>query len=185
MLSDQRRGAASSWFITRKLSILLVVVTTLSLCLSCASTPQPTRVVAQEPVAKDVRKACDRITEIKMLPFKDEPVNDPVYNELTATGEKAIPCLIEKVTDTTPMADPRMSPMRYSDLRVGDVALFVLGDVAGLDFYKFLPAQVQEKVPVDGVYAYFEYVEKPEHREEIQNALKKWYRQKYGESANP
>jgi hypothetical protein len=185
MLSDKRRDAVSSWFKTQNLSGLLVVLITLSLCLSCASTPRAARAVAKETVAQDVTKACNRIAEINMLPFKDEPVNDPVYNELMAAGEKAVPCLIDKVTDTTPMRDPRMSPQRYSDLRVGDVALFMLGHVAGLDFYKLLPAHVQEKVKTDGVYAYFEFVEQPERRSDIQKSLKEWYRQKYGESANP
>lgn len=31
---------------------------------------------------------------------------DPVYNALMSAGEKAIPCLIRKIIDTTPMRDP-------------------------------------------------------------------------------
>ena len=34
---------------------------------------------------------CERLAEIKSIPFKDEPVYDPVYNDLIASGKKAVP----------------------------------------------------------------------------------------------
>src|SRR5215472_3600466 len=46
-------------------------------------------------------RACKRLGELRDLPFKREPVNDPVYNELIAVGRPAIPCLVDKIDDAT------------------------------------------------------------------------------------
>jgi hypothetical protein len=120
---------------------------------------------------------CNRISAIKVLPFKDERVDDAAYNTLIEAGESVIPCLIAKVTDTAKMRDPRKAPT-YSDVRVGDVAYFVLLDIAKIDFVGMLPAKIQKKYKTEGVYAYFEFVERYQNRKWLQRKLNEWYRRK-------
>jgi hypothetical protein len=127
---------------------------------------------------------CDRVSEIKVLLFKEEIVDDAAYNALIEAGESALPCLIAKVTDTRKMRDPRQAP-GYGGIetRVGDVAYFVLARIAKLGFTELFPAKVQERYKTDGVYAYFEYAQKKRNREWLQRRLNEWYRSKYGDRA--
>lgn len=120
---------------------------------------------------------CDRVSEIRLMPFKDEPVDDAAYNALVAAGEAAVPCLIKKVTDTRRMRDPRGVPL-YGDeeTRVGDVAYFVLTDVAKIDFVAMLPAEVQRDYRDEGAHAYFKFVRKRQNREWLRRRLESWYR---------
>jgi hypothetical protein len=109
-------------------------------------------------------RACDRLGELRELPFKGEPVSDAVYNELIAVGHPAIPCLVDKIDDATPMPDPRKAPPIPGGVAVGDVALFVLSDVSSVDFKDLLPPEVLKEWPEQGVYAYFAYVRNTKNR---------------------
>jgi hypothetical protein len=128
---------------------------------------------------------CNRVSEIKTLPFEDEEVDDPAYNALIKAGEKVVPCLIDEVGDTTSMRDPRPEPgyMGY-DNKVGDVALWVLVEITRFDFLQFLPRRVQDDVNGKvGMLAYWEYLQNEQHRKNLQKRLYEWYRQKYGKDA--
>lgn len=127
---------------------------------------------------QDPSLLCSRIAEIKTLPLKGDSGEDQVYDALVEAGDSVVPCLIEKVTDTTKMADPRQTPT-YSDIRVGDIAYFILIDITKLGFTEPLPPDVKERHKEEGVYAYFRYVEKQENRKKLQSRLYEWYRQKY------
>jgi hypothetical protein len=116
---------------------------------------------------------CDRISEIKILPFKGERVDDAAYNALLASGTSTIPCLISRITDTAKMPDPRQAPI-YNDVRVGDVAYFMLIDIAKIDFVSMLPVRVQKAYESAGVYAYFEFVETSRNRVWLQRRLRDW-----------
>jgi hypothetical protein len=120
---------------------------------------------------------CDSVSEIKLMPFKDEQVDDAAYNALIEAGESAIPCLIRKVTDARKMPDPRHVP-RYGDeeTRVGDIALFVLTDITKIDLVGMLPVRVQRNYKDEGIYAYFKFVRKKQNREWLQRRLESWYR---------
>lgn len=117
------------------------------------------------------------------MPFKDERVDDAAYYSLIEAGESAIPCLIAKVTDTGKMRDPRQAP-GYAGIetRVGDVAYFMLVRIAKIDFIEMLPAKVQGRYKTEGVYAYFEFVQKKRNRAWLQRKLNEWYRSKHGEN---
>jgi hypothetical protein len=120
---------------------------------------------------------CDRVSEIKVLPFKGEPVDDDAYNDLVAAGESAIPCLISTVTDARKMRDPRQAP-GYAGIqtRVGDVAFFMLWHITKIDLVQMLPARVQRDFKDEGMYAYFKFVRKQRNREWLQRRLESWYR---------
>jgi len=125
---------------------------------------------------------CNRIAEIKELPYYDETGVDAVYDEFAKAGDTVIPCLIGKITDTTIMSDPRC-PRISEATKVGDVAYFVLVHLTKTDFAEMLPAQVQKKFKTEGVYAYHEYIDRKGKRKELQSKLRQWYRQKYGKDA--
>lgn len=137
---------------------------------------------AKKPAGQDPRAICDRIVDIKELPFDPEERGiDLVYDTMMDAGETVVPCLITKVTDVTSMPDPRSAP-RYPDIdnRVGDVAYFVFLDITKLDLVEFLPPDVKKRFVDVGVYAYFKYVERKENRVKLQGRLSEWYRTKYG-----
>src|SRR6185369_8695391 len=132
----------------------------------------------QQLTDDDVRALCNRVAEIKVLSMKDEKGLDATVDSLMTAGVRAVPCLIDKVTDETPMADPRQAP-RYKDTKVGDVAFFMIARIANLDYAVVLPPEVTAKLPDQGVYAYFEYVEKPKNRKTLQNSLSVWFQQAF------
>jgi len=117
------------------------------------------------------------VSEIRLLPFKGERVDDTAFNSLLEAGVAAIPCLIERVTDTRKMRDPRQAPT-YPDVRVGDVAYFVLVRLANIDLVEMLPNRVQEKYKTEGVYAYFDFARRKQNREWLRGKLRERYRRK-------
>ena len=102
---------------------------------------------------------CNRISQIRNLPTKDEPGLDANYDALINAGKSAMPCLIANITNTTKMRDPRSEP-GYAGIqvRVGDVAYFILCDIAKTDFVFLLPPHVQRQWKQSGVEAYFHFV---------------------------
>lgn len=123
------------------------------------------------------RKLCERIQDIRVLPFKDERGEDEIYNSIREAGDSAIPCLIDRISDTTIMPDPRQSP-HYDQITVGDVAFFVLVGIAGEEenFANFLPNDIKMKYHEQGVYAYFQFVKAIDNRKMLQENVRQWYR---------
>lgn len=140
--------------------------------------------VAIVPQQANAQSLCDRLSEIKILPLKGEHVDDAAYNAFIEADTSVLPCLIAKITDTRKMRDPRQA-LGYAGIetRVGDVAYFVLVDIAKIDFIEIFPARVREQYKTEGVYAYFEFVQKKQNRALLQRRLNEWYRSKYGENA--
>lgn len=128
-----------------------------------------------DPPRIDGLGCLNRVPEIKVLPFKGDKGLDPTYDALILAGDAAVPCLIDRIADTTPMIDPRETP-KFSGTTVGDVAYFVLVDSTGIDFIAPLPPEVKKAYSDEGVYAYFRFVEKPENRVKLQEHLREWYR---------
>ena len=165
-----------------KATILILVFITTTACSSSVqstavdSLPAQTPVVHKSPVP-DINALCSRVSEIKHLPYKDEP-SDPIHVALLEAGEAALPCLIEKVADSTPMKDPRKMP-GPTDTRVGDVAYFIIVDIGKLDFIELLPAKVQKEYETEGVYAYHWFVSRRKKRLQLHEQLKERYEQKY------
>ena len=142
------------------------------------------RNTSKPAAAKSAEELCDRVSNIKLMPFDDTSGVDPDYDAIVQAGDSVVPCLIAKVGDTTSMPDPRMAP-RYAgiDNKVGDVALWIIERIAKIDVLQFLPSKVRQDFKEEGVLAYFKYVRTDEHRKDLQNKLYEWYRQKYGKDA--
>jgi len=114
----------------------------------------------------------EKLEKIKEIP-KDNVVDDVTYNDLKNQGPSILNCLANQVENTKEMKDFRQYPV-YSDVRIGDLAYTLFIDITQLDFESFLPIEVQEKWKNQGVYAYFEYVEKPENRMELAQKCREW-----------
>ena len=159
------------------LTTLLVVSLLLTSCSAVSSSNGTLQQQAANPTPSEVASPCENLKNIKILPHKDEAVDDPAYNALLNAGDKATPCLISKITDTTEMVDPRQAP-KVQGVRVGDVAYFLLVEFNKLDFVELLPLDVKEKYARDGVYGYFELIDEGNNRQELQDAAYKWYERK-------
>lgn len=118
----------------------------------------------------------DQLREVRRVPFKREAIEDLAYNDLVEAGPQIVPCLIEQLTDTETMTDPRQAPT-YDGFVVGDLAHILLVDITKIPFDEFLPKGVRDKQLEQGVYAYFEYVEDNLNRPELQGKWKTWWAQ--------
>jgi hypothetical protein len=122
---------------------------------------------------------CGQVRFIRWLPFRPiEKVEDEVYNHLRALGADAIPCLIQRIKDAEPMRDPRQAP-KWGDVRVGDTAFFVLGDMGiplDLILESVFSSADKERHKEVGIYAYFEWIAKGKNRRaQLQDAVRRWY----------
>lgn len=137
--------------------------------------PEPTEIFSTKFRDESVGSLCKRLHEIKKLPYRDPNDTDPIYEALIARGKQAMPCLIEKITDETPMRDPREAPV-WQHYKVGDTAVFILADIAKDEeiLQQMLPAKYRKEWETNGVYAYFNYVSESENREELQRWWQIW-----------
>ena len=142
--------------------------------------PQPTETVNTTFQDENVESLCNRLHEIKKIPNKDPNETDPIFEALIAKGKEAMPCLVKKITDETPMHDPRQSVI-WQHFKVGDTAVFMLARIANDDeilraelLQKMLPSEYRKEWKTNGVYAYFNYVSESKNREELQKWWKVW-----------
>jgi hypothetical protein len=172
------------------IAFVILALTSLTGCKSQThSEVIPTKKETSQPQPKqeDLALLCERLKEIKILPLKDEPGDDPVFNALLAAGDDVVPCLIRKITDETEMPDPRQAP-RVDAISVGDVAFFSLlhlGKANLSELLELLPPEIQKAHKAEGVYGYFRTIDKHNNRKKFQAALTKWYEKKYGRSLPP
>jgi hypothetical protein len=131
-------------------------------------------------IPKEITQLCKRVKDIKQLPHdRGEKGIDPIYDKIFANGEALTPCLIENITSTRIMKDPRC-PTISTATTVGDVPYFLLVDIQDFDFTKFLPADIQNKFKTNGAYAYHEYIDRPGARTELREKLRVWYGELHG-----
>lgn len=127
---------------------------------------------------------CDRLISIDTMPSRDPNITDPIYESLIAKGGEAIPCLVEKISDKTPMPDPRYSVPHWQHFAVGDAAVFILIDILRKDdlereklLIEMLPPKYEEEWETNGIYAYFNYVSEPQNRKELQAWWRRWLKE--------
>lgn len=165
-----------------KVDVVLMVLALLSVpaCrVETDSGPVGSNEEAVQAPSVSIAELCERLKDIKLLPHKDEPVEDAAYNALLAEKERVTPCLIRKISDKTLMDDPRQAP-RVGKVTVGDVAFFVVVDFGNADFVGLLPAEVKKAYELEGVYGYFRLIDESDNRKKLQQAAIAWYEKKYG-----
>ena len=115
---------------------------------------------------------CDRLERIERIPMKGDGT-DAVYLEMLEAGDSLVPCLIDRLTDESPMRDPRSAPS-WNAYAVGDTAQIMLVLITGREFAATLPRAVQADWVDNGVYAYFDYVSEPVNRRRLQEKWRAW-----------
>ncbi|HEX6126725.1 MAG TPA: hypothetical protein VFZ23_15240 [Pyrinomonadaceae bacterium] len=127
---------------------------------------------------------CDRLISIDTMPTHDPTITDPIYESLIAKGDDAIPCLVEKISDTRPMPDPRYSVPHWQHYKVGDTAVLTLLDIVSRDdsewenlMIESLSPKYAEEWRTNGIYAYFNYVSEVKNRKELQRWWTKWLKE--------
>jgi hypothetical protein len=111
---------------------------------------------------------CEHLDRISEFPSAyGGAMTDPAFLALKADGRAAIPCLVEEIASTAPMASPQAIPDGH-DVLVGDFAFLLLTHFGYVDFMTALPPDVRAETQARGVPAYFEWVNQPGQRELLQ-----------------
>jgi SanA protein len=100
----------------------------------------------------------------------DPIVTDDTYDALERLGAYSLPCLVNRLTDTRWMPDPRSEPLLGVPV-VGDVAYMILGDKGVRDV---LPALAHKKPNELRMDDYFLWPSVGDHRQRLQNAVEAW-----------
>ncbi len=148
--------------------------------ISRAATPSDH--LASDRTSSNSNQLCGEIARIKILPFRRHDFTveglkhlDPVYAEFRQAGDSIIPCLIAKITDTTPMDDPSQAP-HYGRVAVGDVAFWLSLDITGIPIEEALPQSIKQDYSERGRYAYLGWVRRESaNRKTLQDNVKRWY----------
>lgn len=177
----------------KKLSLIDAIVFTAALLCACGAPieskstngsrlanamPQATISPTEEDTtpAKDTTGLCKQLGKLKVFPGRNpsEP-RDPIYSAIMAKGKEIMPCLIDEITNETPMHDPRQAPV-WEHYKIGDTAVFLLVDIARNDelLTEMLPPAYREEWKTNGVYAYFNYVSESKNRHELQGWWRAW-----------
>ena len=118
--------------------------------------------------------SCSEIAAVRHIPFySGDKTDDAAYNELREKSWHVVPCLIGQISNSTLTPDPRSAPI-YPRVRVGDVAFWVIKDITGLPYDDMFPATVRSRFPKEGVYAYFDWVNRDGHRKALQKNVEQW-----------
>jgi hypothetical protein len=132
--------------------------------------------------SSEVSRTCDKIREIKKLPFRRDEFTvegfkklDPVYAEFRQLGDAIVPCSIAKMTNKSGMEDPSQAP-HYGQVAEGDVAFWVFLDITGMTMEDALPQSLKQDYKERGRFAYLDWVRKdPVNRKTLQEKVKQWY----------
>ncbi len=144
---------------------------------------------ATEPTLAEIRKSrlqgtslkdgkelaelmCRQLPNIAAFPMKSALSGDDVHDTLVLLSGVAQQCLVDHITDSAWVPDARSEPK--ADFRAGDSALWILFD-AGMDWDGVITPLIDpKKFESIGVYEYFDWVNKGNHRKIVQKAAKNW-----------
>ncbi len=104
------------------------------------------------------------------VPADHPSVDDDAYDTLTSLGPYSLPCLVDELTDSRWMPDPRTEPLE-GDPVVGDVAYMILMDKGVRDV---LPELAHRKPDEIRMYEYFLWPSVGDHRQRLQNVVRAW-----------
>lgn len=102
---------------------------------------------------------------------------DPAFWAVVKQGRAAVPELLARLDDATPIEPAANVPVIGGPFTRGDVALEALLEIVDVPWQELVPRNVkQQRVPVLGWGAYYEYVRAdPRNRKQLAAAIRKWY----------
>lgn len=125
----------------------------------------------------DIKKMVDSLQYLKADTLD---CNADLYWRIISKGNKAIPFLIDKLTDTT------QTKIKYhckkTTLNVGEVAQFALAQIA--DFPAFLVTKIQFDVIIidetgEGCWSFYDFLFINSNKARYQNDVRSWYNKEY------
>ena len=114
---------------------------------------------------------CVPLAEVKRPPNPLTSASDPAYAALKLAGRAAIPCLVDAIDSTEPLAEPQSLPGGGQFTR-GDLAFFLLVDFGFVDFEQAVPPGLQAAARERGTFAYFDWIEGPGHRAQLEASVR-------------
>ena len=94
--------------------------------------------------SKDAARLCKDVNKIKEFPRDwGQRGVDTTYDSIIDGGEAVVPCLIDNITNTKVMRDPRC-PTISTATTIGDVSYYVPVDMLKLSFTEFLPEDIEK-----------------------------------------
>lgn len=99
-------------------------------------------------------------------------ITDDVYDALISLGPYSVPCLVDQLTNTQWMPDPREEPLLGIPV-VGDVAYMTLTDKGVKDLLPGLAGKKPNEMRMD---EYFLWPSLRDHRLRLQSAVRRWLR---------
>jgi hypothetical protein len=132
------------------------------------SLPLPAPVVAGTASAAP----CARLGAIKDPPNPITSASDPAYAAIKLAGRDALPCLVDAIASTAPLDDPQTTP-GGSPFTQGDLAFFLLVDFGYVDFASALPPDLRAEGRERGAFAYFDWIDGPGHRAQLQAEVRR------------
>lgn len=125
---------------------------------------------SQLPNLASVQDAVITIDSHDRKPTVEPFVWDDVYDALINLGKYSVPCLVNSLSDTRWMPDPRMEPLLGAPV-IGDVAYMVLTEKGVPDL---LPSLAKKNPKDMGMDDYFLWPSRGDNRLRLQAAVRKW-----------
>jgi hypothetical protein len=92
------------------------------------------------------------------------------FRDIVRLGALAVPHLLDKIVDETETQCYHIQPYK-----VGDIALGIFLEMAGLDIEDFLEGKVLENYRLMGAAAYFQWAKRARNRFALQKMLREWW----------
>jgi len=119
---------------------------------------------------------CSRLTEIKAVTFRGERGVDKTFDAFLDAGDAVVPCLIERVMDSSKIKKPIQTPGYAGiEFRTGDLAFFVLLFMKQVTADQFLPDGPKRDYETEGSYTYYKFVQTRAGRKKVHDNLLSWY----------
>jgi hypothetical protein len=115
---------------------------------------------------------CRQMPNIAAFPMKSFLSGDDVHDTLVLLSGVGKQCMVDHITDSAWVPDARSEPK--ADFRAGDSALWILFD-AGMDWDGVITPLIDpKKYEGIGVFEYFDWANKGNHRKVVQKAARNW-----------
>jgi hypothetical protein len=119
---------------------------------------------------------CEHLHQLKEMAWANEGYSgDAIYDALKRKGPDAMPCLIERITDTRPAENPTGAPF-WAGLtyRVGDTAVIMLMRINDMYWPEgMLSKKYESMFKEEGMFSYYFYVHDVPH---ARKGVQRWWR---------
>jgi hypothetical protein len=119
--------------------------------------------------AVEASQVCNQVARIKAIPFRTN--ENGVDSNYDALRKQAVPieALCACISDERQMQDPRMSPTRVDNFKVGDAAYMLVVIRLEMQFGELTDASATSEIAKNGPVAYFEWVNRDSNRATLAN----------------